>query len=87
MMNAPTSQKESLSQKILIYLEKHPRAGDTLEGIATWWLEQQRIEEVVEDVAGALEFLIKKGTVRTIKSQSGVTIYKVKSREKVEKDE
>lgn len=29
---------------ILDYLRKNPNAADTLEGIAQWWLEQERIE-------------------------------------------
>lgn len=78
MMNVHMNNKEILSQKILNYLKKHPQAGDTLEGIATWWLAQQRIEEIVDEVADALDVLIKKGRVQALESQSGVTIYKVK---------
>ena len=78
MMNVHKNNKEILSRKILNYLKKHPQAGDTLEGIATWWLEQQRIEEIVDEVAEALDVLIKKGRVQALESQSGVTIYKVK---------
>lgn len=78
MMNVHMNNKEVLSQKILNYLKKHPQAGDTLEGIATWWLAQQRIEEIVDEVAEALDVLIKKGRVQALESQSGVTIYKVK---------
>jgi hypothetical protein len=72
------SKKEILSRKILSYLEKHPKAGDTLEGIAMWWLEQQLIEEVVDEVEKALNFMVKKGVIRTNTSQSGLTIYKIK---------
>lgn len=78
MMNVHKNNKEILSRKILNYLIKHPQAGDTLEGIATWWLEQQRIEEIVDEVAEALDVLIKKGRVQALESQSGVTIYKLK---------
>lgn len=78
MMNIHRNNKEILSQKILNYLKKHPQAGDTLEGIATWWLAQQRIEEIVDEVAEALDILIKKGSIQALESQSGVTIYKVK---------
>jgi hypothetical protein len=77
MMNIHRNNKEILSQKILNYLKKHPQAGDTLEGIAMWWLAQQRIDEIVDEVAETLDILIKKGSVQALESQSGVTIYKV----------
>lgn len=74
-----SAKKEKLARRVLSYLEKNPEAGDTLEGIATWWLEQQRIDQVVEEVAEALEYLIQKGVVRIHKTQSGTAIYKIKS--------
>jgi len=76
MPNVLNCKKEVLSQQILDHLEKHPEAGDTLEGIATWWLEQQRIEQIVDEVSAALEFLVKKGVVQTYRSRSGIIFYK-----------
>lgn len=70
--------KENLSQIILGYLQKHPNAGDTLEGIVTWWLEQERIDRIVDEVAEALESLVKEGEVRVHKTQTGNAIYKIK---------
>lgn len=72
------NEKELLSQRIISYLKKHPEAGDTLEGIVTWWLEQERIDRVVDDVADALRSLEKKGTVLAHRTQAGTTIYKIK---------
>ena len=71
-------ENEILSQQILSYLAKHPQAGDTLEGIVTWWLEQERIDRLVDEVANTLIILERKGTIRTHKTQSGLTIYKIK---------
>ena len=68
------NEKELLSQRIISYLKKHPEAGDTLEGIVTWWLEQERIDRVVDDVADVLRSLEKKGTVQTHRTQTGTTI-------------
>ena len=31
----------NIAQEILRYLERHPDAKDTLEGIAQWWLQPQ----------------------------------------------
>jgi hypothetical protein len=72
------NEKELLSQRIISYLGKHPGAGDTLEGIVTWWLEQERIDRVVDDVADVLRSLEKKGTVQAHRTQAGTTIYKIK---------
>jgi len=72
------NEKELLSQKVVSYLKKHPEAGDTLEGIVTWWLDQERIDRVVDDVADVLRSLEKKGTVRAYRTQTGTTIYKIK---------
>jgi len=78
--NNSLSRVEALSRLILDYLQKHPKASDTLEGIATWWLEQQRIEDLVEEVAEALELLVKKGTIIAHKNLNGTTIYKIKEK-------
>lgn len=70
-------KQEELACRLLGYLEKNPDAGDTLEGIASWWLEQQRVEQVVDEVADALDSLVEEGVVRVYKLQSGTSIYKI----------
>jgi len=77
---------EELSRTILAYLKENPEAGDTLEGIAGWWLEQARIERIVDDVAAALDNLVKKGNLRACAGQSGSTIYKIEKGEKKKGD-
>lgn len=72
------NKKEELARLLLDYLEKNPDAGDTLEGIANWWLEQQRVEQVVDEVAEALDYLVKIGVVKVHKLHDGIPIYKVK---------
>lgn len=72
------NKKEGLARRLLDYLEKNPDAGDTLEGIAHWWLEQQRVEQVVDEVAEALDYLVQIGVVQVHKLRGGVPIYKVK---------
>ncbi|MGD2089588.1 MAG: hypothetical protein PVH61_25660 [Candidatus Aminicenantes bacterium] len=80
MANGRVSRLEALSRQILDYLQKHPEASDTLEGIAAWWLEQQRIEDLVEEVAEALEILVKKGAITAHKKTDGTTNYKIKKK-------
>ena len=43
---------------IVDYLLKHPEAGDTLEGIACWWIGRVRIETDVDRVAGVVQTLV-----------------------------
>jgi len=62
---------------ILNYLRKNPDAGDTLEGITRWWLEQEKIEISVDRVVEALESLVQKGEIRVQKVKGGSTFYKV----------
>lgn len=59
------------------YLKKNPDAGDTLEGIAKWWLESEKINKSVEEVAKAIDALIKKGLITRYKGKSGTSLYKI----------
>jgi hypothetical protein len=58
---------DDVDRAVLAYLEAHPSAGDTLEGITAWWLEQRRIRYGVEIVSGALERLIIAGSVERLR--------------------
>jgi hypothetical protein len=59
--------EDDVDRAVLAYLELHPSAADTLEGITAWWLEQRRIREGVEIVSGALERLIKCGAIEKVR--------------------
>ena len=58
---------DEVDRAVLAYLEAHPSAADTLEGITAWWLEQRRIRYGVEIVSGALERLISNGAVEKLR--------------------
>ena len=68
---------EKISRMILNYLQKYPDAEDTIDGITRWWLELERIELSVNEVADALEILIQKGSIRMYKTNGGTTFYKI----------
>jgi hypothetical protein len=75
---SPLNKKqEEISSMILNYLRKNPDAGDTLEGISKWWLESERVHRSVNDVAEALNTLIKKGSVKSDEVKGGSPIYKI----------
>ena len=71
-MNEKTEQ---LAGMILNYLRRNPDAGDTLEGIAKWWLEMERIESSVDEVADVLESLVENRMVRVRESKGGNIFY------------
>ncbi len=61
---------------ILEHLRRSPRAADTAEGIAVWWIQptvKERVErELVERV---LEQLVAEGTLRRHALPDGVRLY------------
>ena len=56
---------ENVAREIEQYLESHPQAADSLEGIATWWVSKQRIRSELEVVRAALEQLARLGVIST----------------------
>lgn len=71
--------EDGLCNKIMDYFKKNPDAGDTMEGIANWWIEHKHPDSTIEDVAGGLDILLKKGLIKMVRIQSGTTIYKIKN--------
>jgi hypothetical protein len=49
---------QSVAQEISRYINKRPNAAETAEGVTNWWISRQRIEESVELVENALEYLV-----------------------------
>ena len=48
------------ARAILRYLESHPEAKDTLEGIARWWLQREWTERMLGDVERAVTLLLSR---------------------------
>jgi hypothetical protein len=69
-------EQEILGEKIMGYLRRNPNAGDTTEGIATWWLGQGKTQPPVQQVADVLEILTRKGLIRKRQLHGGAAIYK-----------
>lgn len=59
----PTEQVkvESIAKDIREYYRSNPNAGDTVEGIASWWITSQRLKSSKILVRRALEFLVQEG--------------------------
>ncbi len=69
--------KEDIARIILNYLSKNPDAGDTLEGISRWWLNRDKIDVAVDEIAGVLEALIKEGLIEKQTMPGDSANYKV----------
>jgi Fe2+ or Zn2+ uptake regulation protein len=71
-MSKPSKQKEErwrkeeLAEAIVEYLREHPRASDTLDGIAEWWIMRQHVRVELNTVKNVLRQLIAEGVLREI---------------------
>lgn len=61
--------------RIVEYLRKHKQAGDTLEGVARWWMMNQQVSDSLTEVQEALEQLNAQGVVAMRKGPDGRTLY------------
>ena len=55
-----------VSQLIESYLNNHPQAQDTLDGVVDWWLQKQLIDNSTAVVKDSLDRLIQKGVVAEV---------------------
>ncbi len=51
------------------YLNNHPDAMDSFEGIRNWWVTQQKLSESVHSVSCALRILIDRGVVEKTRNE------------------
>lgn len=63
--------------RILKFIEKNPQAKHTVEGIATTWILQQRLEEKIEVVLKVIEYLVKRGFLEEIRKVDDESYYRV----------
>jgi hypothetical protein len=66
----------------LVYLSTHRNAQDTVEGIAEWWLLEQRIRHVITEVKKALSELVAHGLVLERGSRDGRVHYRLNPRKR-----
>jgi len=60
--------KGDVASRIVSYLERHPTACDTADGVR-WWVADPAV--TAEDVAAALDHLVSKGHVERTRGPSG----------------
>jgi hypothetical protein len=62
----PGAEPEPLAQLILGYLAEHPRAMDTVEGIAEWWVLRQQARLALDNVARTVHELTTSGVLEQV---------------------
>jgi hypothetical protein len=58
--------EEHIRRAILEYLAEHPRAMDTLEGIAAWWLMRERVRAEVTMLTRVVRSLVAEGLLEEV---------------------
>lgn len=52
---------ENIANEIKEYFNGNPNAGDTVDGIANWWITRQSLNNAKDLVQQALDFLVENG--------------------------
>jgi len=80
-MKSPSSIRLGpVALQILSYLSTHRDAQDTVEGIAEWWLMEQRIRCMIREVKQALAELVSQGLVLERGGRDGRVHYRLNPR-------
>lgn len=66
---------KEVASEIMQYLNVHPTASDTSNGIACWWIHRQRYLQGMDKVKDALDYLEAKGLVRRRLNLDGHVVY------------
>lgn len=59
--NEESLREEEMADAVLGYLAEHPRASDTFEGIAEWWIMRHRVRVEVNTLKRILRQLTSSG--------------------------
>jgi len=68
---------QAVIKEIMRYFVEHPRALDSLEGVARWRLLQRRIDDTVAETEGALEWLVAHGFVQRVEVSFGPALFRI----------
>jgi hypothetical protein len=68
---------EALAKEILAYFVQNPQAVDSLEGIARWRLQEERIRRQVQDTSIALDWLVRQQYLERVSSPMTEPVYRL----------
>lgn len=75
-MEADESDKANMRREIIQYLQMHPNAADSLNGVIDWWLSDRYQSEDVKEVEQVLGQLITDGLVKKVFLIDRTVLYK-----------
>jgi hypothetical protein len=67
--------ENQLTKRILSYLAEHPQAGDTIEGIAQWWLQDPQLQRSRNALQEALDYLSAQDLIVVRRGRNGHVYY------------
>jgi hypothetical protein len=67
--------RDEVASTVLTYLQHHPNAADTLDGIVCWWLPQQRYEIERQHIKRTLGEMVERGELRCDRLPDGAVLY------------
>lgn len=71
----PDARRLAIHAALRTYVDLHPGACDTLQGIRAWWLKDKDADEpMIEQV---LEEMVREGTIQNIRLAGDVVVYRV----------
>ena len=71
-----TSDEKQAICDILKYIQKYPQAKHSAEGIAKYWIFQQRLEEKLDTVLAAIRYVVKSGFLEEIHNENNHCYYR-----------
>jgi hypothetical protein len=73
--SAVSGEDSEVERSVLAYLDGHPQAADTLQGIVNWWLPRQRYERERRRIEQALGALVLQGKLHRSPLPGGDVLY------------
>jgi len=65
---------EEIARELERYVDRHPAAADTIDGIARWWLASS-VQPPPRDVEAALDLLVRRGVLSRRPLPDGNTVF------------
>jgi hypothetical protein len=73
----PNPKLPELARQILRYLQEHPKAQDTVEGIAVWWVSERAIKRWLPQLRKSIAALVAHGYLEKRTARDGRVLYRV----------
>jgi hypothetical protein len=74
-MDEPTQNTLAIAEVIERYVQYHPKAADTSEGIRSWWVIRERAGDSPGEVQMALDYLVDSRRLSRSIMTDGTVVY------------